>query len=149
MDPENLNDVYGGDNRVGPSKKKGPQGVVLGLGDPETLSVVGWSGLGTEAASLTDDNELELEMRDCAHYEKTNRTMSYRVNSKIISLAEVVCATDVCNRPRPGESGVLLATACRSPDSTPWPTSITPAPMRSLLQYLAHPSPALPQCHFS
>ncbi|ERE46432.1 urokinase plasminogen activator surface receptor [Cricetulus griseus] len=48
-----------------------------------------------------DDNELELEMRDCAHYEKTNRTMSYRVNSKIISLAEVVCATDVCNRPRP------------------------------------------------
>ncbi|MEJ1286267.1 plasminogen activator urokinase receptor [Cricetulus griseus] len=108
MDPENLNDVYGGDNRVGPSKKKGPQGVVLGLGDPETLSVVGWSGLGTEAASLTDDNELELEMRDCAHYEKTNRTMSYRVNSKIISLAEVVCATDVCNRPRPGARGVAF-----------------------------------------
>ncbi|XP_027286952.1 urokinase plasminogen activator surface receptor isoform X2 [Cricetulus griseus] len=55
-----------------------------------------------------DDNELELEMRDCAHYEKTNRTMSYRVNSKIISLAEVVCATDVCNRPRPGARGVAF-----------------------------------------
>ncbi|KAM7332904.1 hypothetical protein ACRRTK_006224 [Alexandromys fortis] len=49
-----------------------------------------------------DDEELEVEIRDCAHYEKTNRTMSYRVNSKIISLSEIVCATDGCNRPRPG-----------------------------------------------
>lgn len=55
-----------------------------------------------------DDEELEVVMRDCAHYEKTNRTMSYRVNSKIISLAEVVCATDVCNKPRPGARGIAF-----------------------------------------
>lgn len=55
-----------------------------------------------------DDDELEVVTRDCAHYEKTNRTMSYRVNSKIISLAEVVCATDLCNRPRPGARGLAF-----------------------------------------
>ncbi|XP_036037148.1 urokinase plasminogen activator surface receptor [Onychomys torridus] len=56
-----------------------------------------------------DDHELEVVVRDCTHYEKTNRTMSYRVNSKIISLAETVCATDVCNRPRPGVRGLALS----------------------------------------
>ncbi|OBS82480.1 hypothetical protein A6R68_23534, partial [Neotoma lepida] len=55
-----------------------------------------------------DDNELEVVMRDCAHYEKTNRTMSYRVDSKIISLAEIVCATDLCNRPKPGARGLAF-----------------------------------------
>ncbi|XP_049983060.1 urokinase plasminogen activator surface receptor isoform X2 [Alexandromys fortis] len=55
-----------------------------------------------------DDEELEVEIRDCAHYEKTNRTMSYRVNSKIISLSEIVCATDGCNRPRPGGRGIAF-----------------------------------------
>ncbi|KAL1769559.1 urokinase plasminogen activator surface receptor isoform X1 [Sigmodon hispidus] len=56
-----------------------------------------------------DDDELEIVMRDCAHFEKTNRTMSYRVGSKIISLAEVVCATDICNRPRPGARGFAFS----------------------------------------
>lgn len=87
--------------------------MALGTGDPETRSVRDRSGLGTLWGTipvfLLDDEELEVVMRDCAHYEKTNRTMSYRVNSKIISLAEVVCATDGCNRPRPGELGVLAA----------------------------------------
>ncbi|CAH7385592.1 urokinase plasminogen activator surface receptor isoform X1 [Phodopus roborovskii] len=55
-----------------------------------------------------DNGELEVVMTDCANYERTNRTMSYRVNSKIISLAEVMCATDVCNRPRPGARGVAF-----------------------------------------
>ena len=34
--------------------------------------------------------------------------------SMIISLTETVCATNLCNRPRPGESGVL-ATPSQSP----------------------------------
>ncbi|XP_021484924.2 urokinase plasminogen activator surface receptor isoform X2 [Meriones unguiculatus] len=37
--------------------------------------------------------------------EKTNRTMSYRVGSKIVSLAETVCPGDLCNRPRPRVRG--------------------------------------------
>ncbi|XP_021024194.1 urokinase plasminogen activator surface receptor [Mus caroli] len=52
-----------------------------------------------------DDGELEVVTRSCAHSEKTNRTMSYRMGSMIISLTETVCATNLCNRPRPGVRG--------------------------------------------
>ncbi|EDL24335.1 plasminogen activator, urokinase receptor, isoform CRA_a [Mus musculus] len=52
-----------------------------------------------------DDRELEVVTRGCAHSEKTNRTMSYRMGSMIISLTETVCATNLCNRPRPGARG--------------------------------------------
>lgn len=34
-------------NKIDPNKKKGPQGVALGMGDPETRNVRDWSGLGT------------------------------------------------------------------------------------------------------
>uniref|UniRef100_P49616-3 Isoform 2 of Urokinase plasminogen activator surface receptor n=1 Tax=Rattus norvegicus TaxID=10116 RepID=P49616-3 len=52
-----------------------------------------------------DAEELEVVTRGCAHKEKTNRTMSYRMGSVIVSLTETVCATNLCNRPRPGARG--------------------------------------------
>ncbi|XP_051017975.1 urokinase plasminogen activator surface receptor [Acomys russatus] len=59
----------------------------------------------TKLREWQDDDELEVVTRGCAHTEKTNRTMSYRMGSSIISLAETVCATNLCNRPRPGARG--------------------------------------------
>lgn len=47
--------------------------------------------------------ELEVVERGCAHPEKTNRTMSYRLGMQIITLTEAVCGSDLCNRPSPGE----------------------------------------------
>ncbi|XP_023374748.1 urokinase plasminogen activator surface receptor [Otolemur garnettii] len=43
--------------------------------------------------------ELEVVERGCAHSEKTNRTMSYRTGSQIITLTESVCGSDLCNQP--------------------------------------------------
>ncbi|XP_006901134.1 PREDICTED: urokinase plasminogen activator surface receptor [Elephantulus edwardii] len=43
---------------------------------------------------------LNVVQRGCAHPEKTNRTLSYRTGWKIITLMEVVCGTDLCNRPQ-------------------------------------------------
>ncbi|XP_017658383.1 urokinase plasminogen activator surface receptor isoform X2 [Nannospalax galili] len=54
------------------------------------------------------DDELELVTRGCAHSEKTNRTMSYRMGTTIISLRETVCSTNLCNRPRPGGRGLAF-----------------------------------------
>ncbi|XP_060222361.1 urokinase plasminogen activator surface receptor isoform X5 [Meriones unguiculatus] len=59
----------------------------------------------TELREWQDDEELTVVTRGCAHREKTNRTMSYRVGSKIVSLAETVCPGDLCNRPRPRVRG--------------------------------------------
>jgi plasminogen activator (urokinase receptor) len=57
----------------------------------------------TKDAFLTREEELEVVERGCAHPEKTNRTLSYRTDSQIISLTENVCAGNLCNRPRPGK----------------------------------------------
>ncbi|KFO33614.1 urokinase plasminogen activator surface receptor isoform X1 [Fukomys damarensis] len=51
-----------------------------------------------------EEDELEVVERGCAHAEKTNRTMSYRVGPQIISLTETVCGSNMCNRPRPGRA---------------------------------------------
>ncbi|XP_027622621.1 urokinase plasminogen activator surface receptor isoform X5 [Tupaia chinensis] len=51
--------------------------------------------------------ELEVVERGCAHPEKTNRTMSYRVGMQIITLTESVCAFNFCNRPSPGRAPVF------------------------------------------
>ncbi|XP_055460078.1 urokinase plasminogen activator surface receptor-like, partial [Psammomys obesus] len=59
----------------------------------------------TELREWEDDEELTVVTRGCTHREKTNRTMSYRVGSAIVSLAETVCAGDLCNRPRPRGRG--------------------------------------------
>ncbi|XP_036284636.1 urokinase plasminogen activator surface receptor isoform X4 [Pipistrellus kuhlii] len=48
--------------------------------------------------------ELEVVETDCAHPEKTNRTMSYRVGMQVITLTETVCGFDLCNRPSPGRA---------------------------------------------
>ncbi|KAM9225251.1 urokinase plasminogen activator surface receptor isoform 2-T3 [Dugong dugon] len=48
------------------------------------------------------EEELEKVERGCAHPEKTNRTMSYRTGSQIITLTETICASDLCNKPKPG-----------------------------------------------
>ncbi|XP_004388832.1 urokinase plasminogen activator surface receptor isoform X1 [Trichechus manatus latirostris] len=48
------------------------------------------------------EEELEKVERGCAHPEKTNRTMSYRTGSQIITLTEAICASDLCNKPKPG-----------------------------------------------
>ncbi|XP_015416380.1 PREDICTED: LOW QUALITY PROTEIN: urokinase plasminogen activator surface receptor [Myotis davidii] len=50
-----------------------------------------------------EGEELEVVETDCAHPEKTNRTMSYRIGMQIITLTEAVCGFDLCNRPNPGE----------------------------------------------
>nr|CAA50718.1 urinary plasminogen activator receptor [Rattus norvegicus] len=52
-----------------------------------------------------DAEELEVVTRGLCHKEKTNRTMSYRMGSVIVSLTETVSATNLCNRPRPGARG--------------------------------------------
>ncbi|XP_077888070.1 urokinase plasminogen activator surface receptor isoform X1 [Ictidomys tridecemlineatus] len=46
------------------------------------------------------EEELEVVERGCAHSEKTNRTMSYRTSSQIISLTETVCGFNLCNQPK-------------------------------------------------
>ncbi|XP_054566959.1 urokinase plasminogen activator surface receptor isoform X1 [Eptesicus fuscus] len=48
--------------------------------------------------------ELEVVETDCAHPEKTNRTMSYRIGMQVITLTEAVCGFDLCNRPSPGRA---------------------------------------------
>ncbi|XP_062032464.1 urokinase plasminogen activator surface receptor isoform X1 [Lepus europaeus] len=48
--------------------------------------------------------ELKVVERGCAHPEKTNRTMSYRTGPQIITLTETVCASDLCNKPTPGQA---------------------------------------------
>lgn len=45
------------------------------------------------------DEELEMVEKGCAHTEKSNRTMSYRMGSEIISLTETVCGSNLCNKP--------------------------------------------------
>ncbi|XP_048646721.1 urokinase plasminogen activator surface receptor isoform X2 [Marmota marmota marmota] len=50
------------------------------------------------------EEELEVVERGCAHSEKTNRTMSYRTGSQIISLTETVCGFDLCNQPKSGNT---------------------------------------------
>ncbi|XP_020027711.1 urokinase plasminogen activator surface receptor isoform X2 [Castor canadensis] len=54
------------------------------------------------------EEELEVVERGCAHPEKTNRTLSYRTDSQIISLTENVCAGNLCNRPRPVGRGPVV-----------------------------------------
>ncbi|XP_036131864.1 urokinase plasminogen activator surface receptor isoform X1 [Molossus molossus] len=51
-----------------------------------------------------EDEELEVVETGCAHSEKTNRTMSYRTGMKIITLTEIMCGSDLCNRPNPGRT---------------------------------------------
>ncbi|XP_036774160.2 urokinase plasminogen activator surface receptor isoform X1 [Manis pentadactyla] len=66
--------------------------------------------------------ELEVVERGCAHPEKTNRTMSYRIGMQIISLTETVCESNMCNQPRPGRAPVfprsryLECVSCASSD---------------------------------
>ncbi|KAG3256193.1 plasminogen activator, urokinase receptor [Ictidomys tridecemlineatus] len=55
---------------------------------------------GTKDTFLTSEEELEVVERGCAHSEKTNRTMSYRTSSQIISLTETVCGFNLCNQPK-------------------------------------------------
>ncbi|KAM4825740.1 urokinase plasminogen activator surface receptor [Thomomys bottae] len=50
----------------------------------------------------TWDDDMEEVIRGCAHPDKTNRTMSYRVKEQVISLWETVCGSNLCNRPRSG-----------------------------------------------
>ncbi|XP_044933142.1 urokinase plasminogen activator surface receptor isoform X3 [Mustela putorius furo] len=62
--------------------------------------------------------ELEVVERGCAHPEKSNRTMSYRTGTQIITLTEALCATDLCNQPSPDlscERGWDQSLQCRSP----------------------------------
>lgn len=58
---------------------------------------------GNKDTFLTDSEELEVVETGCAHPEKTNRTMSYRIGMQIITLTESVCGLDLCNRPNTGE----------------------------------------------
>ncbi|XP_045434152.1 urokinase plasminogen activator surface receptor isoform X2 [Pipistrellus kuhlii] len=55
-------------------------------------------------ACIPEGAELEVVETDCAHPEKTNRTMSYRVGMQVITLTETVCGFDLCNRPSPGRA---------------------------------------------
>ncbi|XP_036201769.1 urokinase plasminogen activator surface receptor isoform X3 [Myotis myotis] len=69
-----------------------------------------------------EGEELEVVETDCAHPEKTNRTMSYRIGMQIITLTEAVCGFDLCNRPNPGRpptfprSRYLECVSCASSD---------------------------------
>lgn len=70
------------------------------------VSGAGWaqgSLWGDKDIFLTENEDLEVAVRGCAHPEKTNRTMSYRTGVKIITLIEAVCESDLCNKPKPGE----------------------------------------------
>lgn len=66
--------------------------------------------------------ELEVVERGCAHSEKTNRTMSYRLGMQIITLTETVCGSNLCNRPSSGRvptfprSRFLECASCASSD---------------------------------
>lgn len=51
-----------------------------------------------------EGENLEVVLKDCAHPEKTNRTMSYRIGMQVITLTETVCGSDLCNRPKPGRT---------------------------------------------
>ncbi|XP_076987728.1 urokinase plasminogen activator surface receptor isoform X2 [Tamandua tetradactyla] len=68
--------------------------------------------------------ELEVVERGCAHREKSNRTMSYRIGVQIITLIEAVCASDLCNQLRPGRvstfprSRYLECASCASSDKS-------------------------------
>ncbi|XP_054566960.1 urokinase plasminogen activator surface receptor isoform X2 [Eptesicus fuscus] len=55
-------------------------------------------------ACIPEGAELEVVETDCAHPEKTNRTMSYRIGMQVITLTEAVCGFDLCNRPSPGRA---------------------------------------------
>ncbi|XP_032181617.1 urokinase plasminogen activator surface receptor isoform X3 [Mustela erminea] len=57
--------------------------------------------------------ELEVVERGCAHPEKSNRTMSYRTGTQIITLTEALCATDLCNQPSPGRTSTFPRTRNR------------------------------------
>eukprot|EP00070_Physeter_catodon_P026599 XP_028333493.1 urokinase plasminogen activator surface receptor isoform X2 [Physeter catodon] len=67
-------------------------------------------------------DELEVVERGCTHPEKTNRTMSYRTGTQIITLTEAVCGSDLCNQPSPGQvstfprSRYLECVSCASSD---------------------------------
>ncbi|XP_026935547.1 urokinase plasminogen activator surface receptor isoform X1 [Sagmatias obliquidens] len=69
-----------------------------------------------------EGDELEVVERGCTHPEKTNRTMSYRTGTQIISLTEAVCGSDLCNKPSPGQvsnfprSRYLECASCASSD---------------------------------
>ncbi|XP_066127984.1 LOW QUALITY PROTEIN: urokinase plasminogen activator surface receptor [Saccopteryx bilineata] len=69
-----------------------------------------------------ESEELEVMETGCAHSEKTNRTMSYRIGMQIITLTEAVCGSDLCNRLRPGRartfprSRYLECVSCASSD---------------------------------
>lgn len=65
---------------------------------------VGFGSLrDTEETFFTVDEELEMVEKGCAHTEKSNRTMSYRMGSEIISLTETVCGSNLCNKPTRSE----------------------------------------------
>lgn len=70
-----------------------------------------------------DGEELKVVETGCAHPEKTNRTMSYRIGMQIITLTESVCGLDLCNRPNTGRvptfprrSRYLECVSCASSD---------------------------------
>uniref|UniRef100_A0A8C6AWJ5 Plasminogen activator, urokinase receptor n=1 Tax=Monodon monoceros TaxID=40151 RepID=A0A8C6AWJ5_MONMO len=69
-----------------------------------------------------EGDELEVVERGCTHPEKTNRTMSYRTGTQIITLTEAVCGSDLCNQPSPGQvstfprSRYLECASCASSD---------------------------------
>ncbi|XP_065755253.1 urokinase plasminogen activator surface receptor isoform X2 [Phocoena phocoena] len=69
-----------------------------------------------------EGDELEVVERGCTHPEKTNRTMSYRTGTQIITLTEAVCGSDMCNQPSPGQvstfpqSRYLECASCASSD---------------------------------
>ncbi|XP_033700973.1 urokinase plasminogen activator surface receptor isoform X1 [Tursiops truncatus] len=69
-----------------------------------------------------EGDELEVVERGCTHPEKTNRTMSYRTGTQIITLTEAVCGSDLCNKPSPGQvpnfprSRYLECASCASSD---------------------------------
>ncbi|KAM6223655.1 urokinase plasminogen activator surface receptor [Rhynchocyon petersi] len=64
----------------------------------------------------------EVVRRGCAHQLKSNRTMSYRTGSQIITLTETVCDTDLCNQaksrwvPSFPRSRYLECVSCASSD---------------------------------
>ncbi|XP_064345475.1 urokinase plasminogen activator surface receptor isoform X2 [Camelus dromedarius] len=68
------------------------------------------------------DEELEVVERGCAHPEKTNRTMSYRIDMQIITLTEFICGSNLCNRPKPSRPPLfprrryLECSSCASSD---------------------------------
>nr|XP_045366728.1 LOW QUALITY PROTEIN: urokinase plasminogen activator surface receptor [Camelus bactrianus] len=89
------------------------------------MSEAGWaqrSLWSDKETSLTGDEELEVVERGCAHPEKTNRTMSYRIDMQIITLTEFICGSNLCNRPKPSRPPLfprrryLECSSCASSD---------------------------------